>query len=140
MAKKVKEPLLEVGQKVWVFDEYRRKYHPPTAAEKKRGAIGGQGPPIWREHWVEGTIARETRVAWYAKASWKEVKIPKKVVREQGIDVIHGVIFSEEQLNRRVWVRKHRNQILRQMEGLGYREELSYESWKAIAKIVGYDG
>ena len=106
----------KVGDPVWVFDQNRRDYRP------------GQSGPIWRSHWVKKEISGETSRSWIVgRGGWDILKIPKKGPKHW------GVCWSEEEIDRRVYVEENSYKISEQV-----RRVTDYETLLRIAEIVGY--
>jgi hypothetical protein len=104
-----------VGDTVWVFDGNRTVY--------KRDETGRRfGAPIWREHWRPEEIVSETTRSWITK--WG-TKISKK---NPGV----LVIFSEEELDKRCWIKDNQYKII---DKIRY-ENLDYDTLKAIDDLI----
>lgn len=102
--------------RVWVFCDHRRVY--------RRNALGRPvGAPIWREHWVEIEIVGETTRSWITRCGQK---IPKKGGQ--------NVVFSEKELDRKVWVHDHGYKISHAVSKI-----TDYETLQKIAGIIGYE-
>lgn len=89
------EPL-KIGSTIWKFDQNRRVY------EKN-----GRGGPIYRKHWVEVKILRETTRSWVIDY-WGS-KVPKKGPHP-------GYAFTQEELEDDIWVKDTRYEVVQAVE------------------------
>jgi hypothetical protein len=118
---------LKVGDKLWFYDENRRRYD-------KDGRH-----PIWRDHWVERVIVGETSRSWMVwlvgtEASWSPLlasKLPKAAFRDGRAPRLWARSVAE--IERQEWVRTHRYPI---QSKVAYCED--YDVLVQIAKLVGY--
>lgn len=108
-----------IGSPVWVFDGNNRVYPPAPA-----GKLWASGGPIWREHWVLRKIVDENSRSWILNSG---TKVPKKNPD------LRMVAFSQEQIDKAVWVHENRYKISHAVERLA-----DYETLHKVAELIGY--
>ena len=103
---------IKVGDAFFVFDANRRVY-----------AKGGNGGPIYREHFRPVKITGETSRSWIIEP-WGE-KVPKSDPWR--------VLKTQENVDERVWEHDHRYKIVRGVE------RCSVDALRKITEIIGYN-
>ncbi len=104
---------MKIGDTIWRFNTNRRVYSDDKSA------------PIWREHWEPLTIIGETTRSWLVGYYYKPYRVPKK-----GSDPRQWV-FSEEEIENRDWVERHKHRISRAVL------HADYYALKEVARILG---
>lgn len=118
-----------IGRRVWVFDPNRTVY--------RRDASGKAiGCPIWREHWRPAIICRETPKFWLVGHGLDHdvtlsrclAKLPKKG------ELPNDVVFDEAEIDRRMWVTKHRLLLANKIRAIECPDTL-----RKIAELIGFE-
>lgn len=109
---------LQVGSKIWFFDENRRTYPAPVPGKPFVNAA-----PIYREHWRLVEIKGENRRSWLTDRG----KCPKTGPHR-------GWAFSEAEVEDSCWVHEHRYEIGRLV--VSCRDPALL---RQIAKLLDYD-
>lgn len=123
---------MKVGDKVWVFEENRRRYK----QDEKGRSVGG---PIWREHWVERTVIGENRINFLISIWSVNREIPSEWDLKNAIRVPKkgpmpwGIVASEEELDRKAWFHDNHYKI---KEAVG--QVYDYDTLKKVAELIGY--
>lgn len=110
---------LKVGDKIWRFDENRRRYPPPLPGNK-----WSHSAPIYREHWREIEITGETRISWITP--WG--KCPKRGGR--------GWALTAAEVDNDVWDHDNRRAIACLIES---RHKVSTTTLREVAKLIGHE-
>ncbi|KLU62292.1 hypothetical protein CEB3_c13360 [Peptococcaceae bacterium CEB3] len=116
---------MQVGDRVWIFDENNRVY---------RDAAGNETlSPWYRGHFVEHFVVGETRHSWILARSAtthpkRGFKIPKK-------DAEKHVFVSEEAVEKACWVQSNRYRIAKAVE-----ESADYDMLRQIGEILNING
>lgn len=116
---------IRVGSTLWRFDENRRHYK----LDERGRSVGG---PIWRDHWVEETVVGETSRSWLVGSGWP-IKLTKAAFRDGQCP--RGWARSEQYIDELAWIHEHKSRIVQRIT----YGEVSYESLRRIAEIVGYE-
>lgn len=106
------EPIINIGTKLWRFDQNVRKYTKPKD--------GGFGKLIWRESWVPMVVVGETRVSWLVghvpTAGEPRLdtirathKLPKALFKAGACP--KDWALSEEHLDELVWAEEKRHKL-----------------------------
>lgn len=107
------EPVLKVGDTVWVLDENHRVY--------PKGS-GLSAVPIYREHFRPRKITGETSRSWLVQYG---LKINKKT--------LDGIYINEQAIDLQCWAHDYKYEFTRWLE-----RELSPAQLKALAEQVGF--
>lgn len=110
---------MEKPKTIWVFDSNYRVYD-----RAKDGAY--KGAPIYREHWRPHKVVSETPRSWVLDDGTKVPRRPKDAY-------MHGFAFSEEEVEKDVWLTDHAHKLADKVR------RATYEQLKAIAEILGYE-
>lgn len=102
---------------IWIYDENLRYY-----AINEKGAQ--YGPPIYRKSWRKVTVVGETSRSWITDHYGRKVS-----KNNQDPDVV----FSEEELEKRIYVNDHAYPIADKV-----RKCVDADLLKKVAELLGY--
>lgn len=113
---------MKVGDPAWVFDANHRIY-PPNGGMSAR--------PIYREHWRPRQIVGETSRSWLVGrdgVTHDTIKVPKSGRRQAPC----MVLFSQQDVDERVWDHDNRHRIVEAVRGV------APSTLRRIAAMIDY--
>jgi hypothetical protein len=116
---------MQIGDKVWIFDNNRRRYEDDNGNELNR--------PWYKAHFFETKIIGETKQSWIVE-EWKKLKVNKKTLEYSTTNTygLDGKLYiSEEQINQICWIEENKYKIVDQVEHCK-----DYIKLKAINEIL----